>query len=59
MHLTDYIKFQMNKGRYVGMILLYYLLKAFATVNHNIFVKETEGNGIDRFSYQMDFLLFK
>ena len=37
MHLTDYIKLEMDKDNYVGMILLDLLLqKAFDTVNHDI-----------------------
>ena len=35
MNLTDFIKLEMDKGNYVGMIMLD-LQKAFDTVNHDI-----------------------
>ena len=38
-HLTDYIKFQMDKGHFVGMILVD-LQKAFDTVDQ-YFIDET------------------
>ena len=34
-HLTDFIKFQMDQGHFVGMVLLD-LQKAFDTVDHGI-----------------------
>ena len=35
MHLTDYIKLEMDKGNYDGMILLD-LQKAFDTITHDM-----------------------
>lgn len=38
-HLTDYIKFQMDKSHLVGMVLLE-LQKAFDIVGHGLFIDE-------------------
>ena len=39
-HLSDYIRFQMDKSSLTGMVLLD-LQKAFDTVDHRIFFNET------------------
>ena len=44
-HLTDHIKFQMDKGHFVGMTLLD-LQKAFGTVDHRILLMNFEALGL-------------
>ena len=46
-HLTDFIKFQMDKGQFVGMILLD-LQKAFDTVDHSILLMKIEALGFSQ-----------
>ena len=43
-HLTDYIKFQGDKGNYTGMVLLD-LQKAFDTVDHCIIINKLQALG--------------
>ena len=45
-HLTDYIKFQSDKGTYTGMVQLY-LQKAFDTVDHCILINKLQALGFD------------
>ena len=45
-HLTDYIKFQSDKGNYTGMVLLD-LQKAFDTVDHCILINKLQALGFD------------
>ena len=45
-HLTDYIKFQSDKGNYTGMVLLD-LQKAFDTVDHYILINKLQALGFD------------
>ena len=45
-HLTDYIKFQSDKGNYTGMVLLY-LQKTCDTVDHCILINKLQALGFD------------
>ena len=47
MHLTDFIRFQMDKGHFVGMVLLD-LQKAFVTVDHTISLMKHEDLGLSQ-----------
>lgn len=44
-HLTDYIRLEMDKGNIVGMILLD-LQKAFDTVDHTILHMKLQASGL-------------
>ena len=46
-HLTDFIKFEMDKGHIVGMVLLD-LQKAFAIVDHGILLMKMEALGLSQ-----------
>ena len=46
-HLTDFIKFQMDEGHYVVMVLLD-IQKAFDTVDHNILLMKLEAIGLNQ-----------
>ena len=46
-HLTDFIKFQMDQGHFVGMILLD-LQKAFDTVDHGILLMKFKALGLSQ-----------
>ena len=47
MHLTDFIRFQMDKGHFVGMVLLD-LQKAFVIVDHTISLMKHEDLGLSQ-----------
>ena len=49
LHLTDYIRFEMDKGNFVGMILLD-LQKAFDTVDHSILSMKLQALGLNELS---------
>ena len=44
-HLTDFLKFQMDKGNLIGMVLLD-LQNAFGTVDHSILLMKLEALGL-------------
>jgi len=46
LHLTDFIRFNMDSGNYVGMALLD-LQKAFDTVDHTILLMKLEALGLN------------
>ena len=46
-HLTDFIKFQMDKDHYIGMVLLD-LQKVFDTVDHNILLMKLKAIGLNQ-----------
>ena len=48
-NLTDYIKQEQDKGRYIGMFLLD-LQKAFDTVDHRILLQKLEALGLQNWS---------
>ena len=45
LHVTDFIKFQMDKGNIVGMVLLE-LQNAFDTADHSILLPKLEAIGL-------------
>jgi len=49
LHLTDYIRFEMDKGNFVGMILLV-LQKAFDLVDHSILSIKLQALGLNELS---------
>ena len=46
-HLTDFIKFQMDQGHFVGMVLVD-LQKAFDTVDHGILLIKLKALGLSQ-----------
>ena len=48
-HLTDQIRFDMDKGNYTGMVMID-LQKAFDTVDHDILLNKLKAIGLDDLS---------
>jgi len=46
MHLSDFIRFQMDNGNFVGMILLDLQKKTFDTVDHVILISKLDAIGL-------------